>query len=239
MMMTVSTFLKKNPSLSVTRLLEEDDWPKYEEGDPAPYTEEEIAKFLSKATAEESLIIRFFLGTGCRNGEVMHAEKSDVDFKRGTVWIHPKTLTVKGKRGMRTLRWKPKTQPAGTRHIPISDGLLKELVARPDGLLFLGPNGGLHHKYQPMLCAIAEKAGIDPDDVTVHRLRDTFATAQVRLCKDMQELMTLAMRLGHNDLETLNRYVAYVDAESKQARAAANHMDSYGKLGPVAVAKTA
>jgi hypothetical protein len=125
MMMTVSTWLKKNPILSVTRLLEQDDWPGYDEGDPLPYTEAEISKMLAIATPEESFIVRFGIGTGSRDGEAKHLEKSDIDFKRGIWFVRPKTVTTKGKRGMRTDKWSPKTK-AGTR--PIRTIRLRSLI---------------------------------------------------------------------------------------------------------------
>jgi integrase len=176
MMMTVCTWLKKNPLHSVSGLLEQDDWPDYEESDPLPYSEDDIAKMLAVATPEESFIVRFGIGTGSRDAEARFLEKSDIDFKRGTWWVHAKTVTVRGKRGMRTDKWSPKTT-AGTRYIPLSDDLLAEIRVRPDGLVFRGPRGGYNHKFTVIVADLAERAGLDPDvPHYFHRLRDTFGT---------------------------------------------------------------
>jgi len=112
-LMSVVTFLKKNPEVSITRLLKAEDWPEKPETEPNPYTDEELRAMMEAATPDERLLIRFFLGTGMRDQEVAHTELSDI--KDTYIQVQPKP-----KYG-----WSPKTA-AGTRQIPLGDGLLAD-----------------------------------------------------------------------------------------------------------------
>jgi integrase len=71
---TVVTFLKHNPIKSVVGLLKPGDWPAIEDTEPEPYTVEEVLALQSVATDFERLLIRFFIGTGCRDMEVATLE---------------------------------------------------------------------------------------------------------------------------------------------------------------------
>jgi integrase len=138
-LMTVVTFLKHNPVLSRTGLLKTEDFPDIENTEPEPYTVEEVLALQSVATEFERLLIRFFVGTGCRDMEVATLEWSDIDFVHKTVRIHAKFLPGFG-------NWKPKTK-AGTRTIPISDALCRDLKAEKarstNTLVFPAPLGGV------------------------------------------------------------------------------------------------
>ena len=58
-----------------------------------------------------------------------------------------------------------------------------------------------------------------------HRFRDTFATAAVRA--RILDLRDIAKIMGHENLEMLKLYAAFVDLESGQARQAANLSDKF------------
>jgi integrase len=79
---------------------------------------------------------------------------------------------------------------------------------------------------------LGKRAGVSR--LKCHRLRDTYATEQVRRAKTMDELMTVAVRLGHSDLETIKLYAQLVKDSSRAAQEAAEHMDSFGEV-PAAV----
>lgn len=115
-LMTVTTFLKKNPAYKMVGLLEAEDWPEIPRTDPEPYIEEEVRALLSVSNEFQRLVIRFFVGTGCREQEVAHVEWHDINWVTKTIWIHAKPQ----------YGWKPKTA-AGTRKIPLSDSLLADL----------------------------------------------------------------------------------------------------------------
>ncbi len=83
------------------------------------------------------LVIRFFLGSGCREGEVMHACYLDINYAKRTF-----TVQAKPQYG-----WSPKTGE-GTREIPIGDRLLMDLKDRQASgptsrLIFPARNGGV------------------------------------------------------------------------------------------------
>jgi integrase len=89
-LMTVTTFLKKNGIYRIVGLLEAEDWPEIPRTDPEPYIEEEVRALQAVATEYQRLVIRFFVGTGCREQEVAHVEWLDINWVRKTVWIHAK-----------------------------------------------------------------------------------------------------------------------------------------------------
>lgn len=72
--MSVVTWLKNNPTISITKLLKKEDWDhEYcakPDTEPNPYSEDELQRMTVAATATERLLLRFFLATGCREQEV-------------------------------------------------------------------------------------------------------------------------------------------------------------------------
>ena len=140
-MTTLVTMLKHNPLKPVVSLLKPEDWPVIEDTEPEPYSVEEVLALQSVATEFERLLIRFFIGTGCRDMEVATLEWDDIDFVRKTVRIHAKPH----------FNWKPKTR-AGTRTIPISDALCRDLKAAKakstNTLVFPAPHGGVDRAFR-------------------------------------------------------------------------------------------
>lgn len=215
---TVVTFLKHNPVKSVVGLLKPEDWPDIEDTEPEPYTVEEVHALQSVATEFERLLIRFFVGTGCRDMEVATLEWDDIDFVRKTVRIHKKVLTNFG-------LWKPKTR-AGTRTIPISDALCRDLkaakVKTKNTLVFPAPHGGVDHHFLRIIHRLAKQVGIR--GAKLHRFRDSYITDQVQRGVD---LLTLRVWIGHENLETLKLYAQALQNGDERARAAANGQDRY------------
>lgn len=142
-LMTVTTFLKKNGAYRILGLLEAEDWPEIPRTDPEPYIEEEVRALQSVATEYQRLVIRFFVGTGCREQEVAHVEWPDINWVRKTVWIHAKPDYC----------WKPKTA-AGTRTIPLPDALLADSnalqVTSTNPLVFPAKMGGVEGHFLRM-----------------------------------------------------------------------------------------
>ncbi len=212
-LMSVVTFLKKNPEVSITRLLKAEDWPEKPETEPNPYTDEELRAMMEAATPDERLLIRFFLGTGMRDQEVAHTELSDI--KDTYIQVQPKP-----KYG-----WSPKTA-AGTRKIPLGDGLLADLRDHcSSGLLFPNPTTGRPEgHFLRIIQRIAARAAVQ--GAGCHRFRDTFATEQVRA--RVLDLRDIAKIMGHENLEMMKLYAAFIDLKSAQARRAANVSDRFG-----------
>ncbi len=215
---TVVTFLRHNPVKSVVGLLKQEDWPVIEDTEPEPYTVEEVLALQSVATDFERLLIRFFIGTGCRDMEVATLEWDDIDFVRRTVRIHKKVLADFG-------LWKPKTR-AGTRTIPISDALCRDLKAAKakstNTLVFPAPCGGVDRHFLRIIQGLAKQAGVH--GAKLHRFRDTYITDQVQRGVD---LLTLRVWVGHENLETLKLYAQALQNKDERARAAANGQDRY------------
>jgi integrase len=215
---TVVTMLKHNPVKQVTGLLKPEDWPVIEDTEPEPYTVEEVLALQSVATEFERLLIRFFIGTGCRDMEVATLEWDDIDFVRKTVRIHKKVLNDFG-------LWKPKTR-AGTRTIPISDALCRDLKAAKakstNTLVFPAPHGGVDRHFLRIIQGLAKHAGVR--GAKLHRFRDTYITDQVQRGVD---LLTLRVWVGHENLETLKLYAQALRNKDERARAAANGQDRY------------
>jgi integrase len=224
-LMTVTTFLKKNGVYRIVGLLEAEDWPEIPPTEPDPYSKEEVRALQSVATDYQRLVIRFFVGTGCREQEVAHVEWSDINRVEKTVWIHAK----------RHYGWKPKTA-AGTRKIPLSDALLTDLKAlqatSKTPLVFPATMGGVEGHFLRMFQELGKLAGVS--NVKCHRFRDTYITDKVR---ERVDLLTLRTWAGHEDLETLALYAQSLRNKDKRARAAANRQERY-TLGPQLV-KTA
>jgi integrase len=212
--MAVCTFLKKNPVLSITGLLKAEDWPDDPETEPNPYLHKEIKRMLVFADQREDLLVRFFHGAGMREQEVAHAELSDINFAKKFIQVQVKPKW----------NWKPKTK-AGTRKVPLGDALLADIQKHcSDGLLFPNPSTGRPEgHFLRLLQNLAKRAGVcGPGGKAAgcHRFRDTFATDQVRA--RILDLRDIAKIMGHENLDMMKLYAAYVDLESQEARNAAN-----------------
>ena len=108
----VMSFLKAN---GIRGLVKKTDWPRYIEEEPEIYEKAELDKLFKVCDAEEQLWYEFFLMTGIREQEVMHAYWSDVNLSAATVRI-----SHRPDRG-----WTPKAYKE--REIPIPAKLVKRL----------------------------------------------------------------------------------------------------------------
>jgi integrase/recombinase XerD len=66
------------------------DLPEYEEEAAVPYEPAELKTLFAEMDEEETVRYKFFLGTACREQEVMYASWQDVDFARGVYHIRAK-----------------------------------------------------------------------------------------------------------------------------------------------------
>jgi integrase/recombinase XerD len=191
---------------------------------PEPFTEPEINALMEAATPDEQLLFRFFLVTGCRKREVAYAEYSD---------LTGGTYEVKSK--LKKYQWKPKTV-SSLRHCPLNAQLLEDLKARQaanPGVDLIFPRAGEPDlRMLEILKAVAKRAGVE--NAYLHRFRDTFAT---RLLRKGRDLITVAKRLGHGDLETIQSYVEAMRLDSDETRRDVDEMDY--RPGPQLVRKSA
>jgi integrase len=222
-LMTVITMLKHNPLKRVTGVLKPQDWPEIPDSEPNPYTIEEVKALQEVATQDERLLIRLFVGTGCRDQEIAHLEWTDINWVDKTVWIHTKKCVDCADCIAMGGIWKPKTR-AGTRKIPTSDSLLSDLKKRrkDSGLVFPAPRGGVDKHYLRIMEELGKKAGVE--NTGLHRFRDTWVTDMIQGGVD---LLTLRKWVGHENLETLKLYAEALKAKDQRARDAANRQDKY------------
>ncbi len=193
-------------------MLKPSDWPKATLPEPEIYEQEELDKLFTVCDPDERLWYEFFLMTGMREQEVMHTYWSDVNFKDHTVRV-----SYKPDRG-----WTPKAYKART--IPIPSRLITSLLRlNPhrsklvNGCNLVFPTAGCKPKRDFLDClkAVAERAGLDPDTVWLHKFRSTFATRC--LCNGV-DLRTVQEYLGHSDMESTMRYLKPSRSEATRAK---------------------
>ena len=226
MMMCVVTFF--NRWLKIKLGMEESDWLEYNENDPEPYLNEEIVAMEKVSTGIPNLLIRFFRSVGCREMEIAHLNHTDINLRTKEIMIrqkpcfHCKDCISEGN------VWKPKTK-AGTRNIPVSDSLLSELLALPKGqppkgseaaLLFPNEDGNVNGHLLREIQKAVKESGVPK--VKLHRFRDTFITNKLR---DNVDVRTVQRWSGHEDVNVTMGYAAWLEGQSKAARAAANRED--------------
>jgi integrase len=204
------SFLKANEVKLVTLK----DAPDYVEQDIRVYTQTDLAALFAACTPDERLLFQFFLYTGCREGEVMHAEWNDLIDDCCILLIREK----------KQWGWKPKGRKE--RRVRIPDFLAEELKAASktakSSLLFPNeetgkPEGHLLRK----LKTVAKRANLKATygNWTLHIFRHTFATMHLQSGVDVR---TVQKWLGHSELSTTQKYCDWLDAHSAQAGLAVN-----------------
>ncbi len=224
-MTRVNTFLRAN---GVTGLLRAADKPRYDEKDVVAYYPQELSVLFSEATAEERLLIQFFLGTGFREQEVTYCTWANIDFQG-------KVVSVRSKPEMR-FRAKDKEE----RSVPIPDSLVHSLALRKRQagslLVFPGKGNKPNGHFLRTLQKLAYRAGLNCGECTtksgrtcttkpvcrkwgLHSLRRTFATLHSEAGVPPR---TIQRWLGHSDLSTTLRYLAVADVRSERTRSQIN-----------------
>ena len=201
----VMSFLKahgivkqNNSGLLTTAGLKKGDYPQFTEEEPEIYEKEDLAKFFDACTDDERRWYEFFLMTGMREQEVMYTYWSDINTVHATAKV-----SHKPDRG-----WTPKAYRE--REIPIPERLVERLKAfkaqadKKCNLLF--PTSGCRPKLDFLDCckAIAERAGLNPEDFWLHKFRATFATTHLWNGTDLR---TVQAWMGHKDIESTMRYL--------------------------------
>jgi integrase/recombinase XerD len=196
--------------------MERGDRLKYATNPPEPYAHEEIIAMEQRAKGKFNLLVRLYRSTGCRLQEITHVRDMDVNPHTKTIFIHEKPCTDCPDCRDRGGVWRPKT-PAGTREIPISDSLVQELLALGKGLLFPGKHNRVEQHMLREIQRAVKESGVRK--VKMHRFRDTFAVNKLR---DGVDVRTLQRWLGHETVEQVMEYCAWLDSQSEAARAHAN-----------------
>jgi Phage integrase family len=98
--------------------------------------------------------------------------------------------------------------------------LVAELLALGKGLLFPGKHSKVEQHMLREIQSAVKGAGVRK--VKMHRFRDTFAVNKLR---DGVDVRTLQRWLGHETVEQVMEYCAWLDSQSEAARRHANRED--------------
>jgi integrase len=217
MMMSVVTFFNQH---EIRLKLKKEDWPKYKENPPEPYTEPEMRSLLKHSEGASNLLIRTLAATGGRDQEISHMTKADLDSRRRVVRVQPKPCTDCPECRQRGNVWYPKTEES-VRDIPVSEKLLSELHAQPGERPFAADNGKVDGHLLRRIKKVAKEAGVS--NAKLHRFRDTFITNKIR---DGEDVRTVQKWAGHTGVNVTMGYAAWLEAESERARESANREDN-------------
>jgi integrase len=198
----VMSFLKW---AGLTGITKKGDWPDYVEEEPEVYDQDDLDAFFKACSQEELLLFHFFMGTGFREQEVMHATWKDINFKKKTV-----AMTWKPQFG-----WTPKAYKERT--VPCPSKLLELLTDakgkhKPDELIFPNTEGNPNGHFLRYCVAAAKRADLNADGWWLHKFRATYATKMLRIT----DLKTVQKFLGHVDLQSTMRYLSAATAADVQ-----------------------
>ena len=208
------------------------DLPEFEEVPAVPYEPAELQKLFAMMTDAETVRYKFFLGTACREQEVMYASWPDIDFERGIYHVRRKP----------DVGFTPKKHESRDVKMPSSlVTLLKQWKKSPEtGSRWLFPHGGgkpdghCLKKFK----RIALKAGANCGHCTapwtsgryvIRKIEVTCATHPVchhhylhrlrKTCASNWEakgvpVRTIQYMLGHKSLETTQKYLGITNLDS-------------------------
>jgi integrase len=140
----LNTFLRSQKIFIAGELLGKLD---YDEKIVDAYTKDELRALRTACTEEEWLVWDFFWWSGCREGEVSHAEWCDLDFRKNVLHVQPKPHR----------NWKVKGKE--DRFIPLPPPLMEKLreqkgKAEAHGLIFPAENGGVRGHFLALACEL-------------------------------------------------------------------------------------
>jgi len=175
--------------------------------------EEVLALVRAAESEQDAAIFHTAAFAGLRMGELLALRWRDVDFTRRTIhvrenWTQGETTTPKGG----TERAVPMAEEVAERLASLGQ---RDHFTTDDDLVFCTPRGqhvgykSLKERYRAAL----RKAGLR-EDFRFHNLRHTFGSTVIRHA-DSREVMEW---MGHADLTTTRRYLAFVDREDAAKR---------------------
>lgn len=194
--------------------------PKYEKKLPTMYSTDEIKAILDAADDYMRLAILVAMKCGLSDQELMHLERSDINWERRVIRICGKP------------KFGSKVEDSKQRDIPVPKDLLEELRERQkvhgkESLVLPRRDGNPNTKLLRMLKRTARRAGLncerchsceyyrECDNWDLHKFRRTFATNMLRNGFDLR---TVQAWMGHADLESTMRYLTPASADEVQAK---------------------
>lgn len=202
------------------------------------YTQQDVAAMMSVATEDEKDLIQFALRTGFRDGEIEAAEWSDIDWTgklRQEIGKPPIPNIITGpKVPSKFLPTGFRTKNKKFRKVEIPS-LIARLKARQkrakesdeESTLIFSNGGG---RVNTHLVRIVQSAASRAEEngfkisgkIGLHRFRKTYATVMLA----NSDIETVALLLGHEDINTTRRYLG-VD-RTKAAHASKTAFKGFG-----------
>lgn len=147
-------------------------------------------------------VFLFLAYTGCRRGELIHLEWSDLDFKELTIKFQNKD------------HWSTKNRK--NRIIPMHDMIYAALAVteQQEGWVFTRSGGRqLDHHIRDDLLKVCHEVNITKS-INIHTFRHSFAT---HLLSKGADIITVSQLCGHSDIQTTRKYLHLVEDNLKQA----------------------
>jgi integrase/recombinase XerD len=218
----ISCFLRHH---KIIGLLEAHEKPRYVEREPKAFNEVDLRALFSVCDAEEGLLFRFFLYSGCREQEVAHLTYRDLDFVNKTVTVSEKATTG----------FRPKDRQERT--VPLPDALMRSLAEcrneRKDAILVF-PNklGTVEGHFLRKLKRIAFQNDLNCNECVnrkglscrehsvcskwqLHSFRRSYATFHAEASVPVRRIQKW---LGHSSLEVTLRYLDPAEHRSARTR---------------------
>ncbi len=199
--------------------IKKSEWPEKPERDPEEYSDEELTAMFSVADAEERLVLKSFLLTGFRSGELAHLTYERIEFDT-SVWKV---------RQNDEWEWKPKKK-ASVRDVPVHPRLTgkinerkKARNAKQTDLVFPNEKDKPNKHLLRVVQRVAKRAGLTGIRVDDHKFRSTAITRWLEEGYTVPDVVRLA---GHENMDTILRYAAKLTVRKKEHRAKADKVTS-------------
>ena len=185
-----------------TDMLTTVDAPKYCQGDPLCFEDDEVKGFFEQCPPKHRLLFTVLLCCGLRFQEVLTLRWVDIDWQTGLVKVQPRP----------EYKFKPKKHHV--RDVPIPDALLAELKARKESskspLVFVTRTGSPRTHMLEDCKEICTRAKIADAKSHLHTFRATYCTTLLRQGVSVQDVQQL---MGHKDVASTMRYMAKMRKE--------------------------
>ena len=190
-------------------------------------TDDQCVALVDAAASDHNANVHAFvmvgLHTGMRHAEILAIRREDVDVAKRVIWV-------------------PQAK-AGSRQQPITrelaDYLGKRMEMLPPGCEWLFPSPGSAtghvHTIRKAFRRSAERAGLDPDQITPHTLRHTAVTHLVQAGVDLPTVQRIS---GHKTLSMVARYAhqsgSHIEAamDRLEGRVSRAHEENIRNLKP-------
>ena len=192
------------------------------------YDKEELAELLEALEGEPlqfQVLIHLAIITGCRRGELVALEWSDIDFDKGSIFIHKSAYKIKGEPiGIKdTKSHRSRTVIVPEYVLEMLRDLHSEQLQRQLKLgtawqgkewLFTKANGDIMFPTSPTMIfsKFLKRKGLPHKKF--HALRHTSATLSLIYGIDIK---TVGERLGHSQMKTTNRYLHAIEEADRRA----------------------